>query len=107
MNDKDRYWLAGLFEGEAYFGTTYDRRLPQNIYPRIELQMTDRDVVEKVSRMLGIVMYETKRRSENRKPTWRVCVTGKKAKQIMHYLMPLMGERRKARILEVLATVTR
>lgn len=48
--EHDRYWLAGLLEGEGSFlkGPPSAPR-----YPVLSLQMTDEDVVARVAAMLG------------------------------------------------------
>ncbi|QDF14205.1 LAGLIDADG endonuclease [Microbacterium phage GardenState] len=91
----DLLWLAGLLEGEGAFDAHRGR------YPRIRLQMTDRDVVERVAKLLGT----TVRLSLKRAPasaTWNAELSGDRAAEIMAALLPYMGARRSARIAEVL-----
>lgn len=96
MDRKDLYWLAGLLEGEGSF----QKPAPcEPKYPRITLQMTDADVVQRVATLFGrnrICSFKSKR--ANHKDSYSILVKGKRAVQIMGDLYPLMGERRKQQI---------
>ena len=53
MTDIDAAWLSGLLEGEGYFQITK----PKPNHPTqvlIRLAMTDKDVVEKASKLLNV-----------------------------------------------------
>ncbi|AWY05721.1 HNH endonuclease [Microbacterium phage Gretchen] len=89
-------WLAGLLEGEGAFDLHRQR------YPRIRLQMTDRDVVARAATLMGT----TVRASLKRPPastTWNAEVSGERAATIMAALLPYMGARRSRRIGDTLA----
>lgn len=92
----DLIWLAGLLEGEGAFDAHRQR------YPRIRLQMTDRDTVERAARLMGT----TVRLSLKRAPasaTWNAELSGDRAAAIMATLLPHMGARRSQRIADVLS----
>lgn len=89
-------WMAGLLEGEAWFGL--DRG------PAIVLRMSDRDVVDRVAVLWG------GRKVDCLKPgllgkldSHRVRIGGRKAQEVMRRIRPWLGERRAARVDELLA----
>ena len=96
MDVQTLYWLAGLLEGEGSFmrGTPSCPNLPV-----IALQMTDEDIVAKVSQIFGVKYSKdkpSKRHVEN--PHWKrvysVRIKGQRAVDIMQEIFPLMGIRR-------------
>jgi hypothetical protein len=84
-------WLAGILEGEGCF--------EYQCSPGIKLGMTDRDIVERVSlalgrnRVRGPYQYHG-----NKKPVFYTEIWGSSAIAWMRRLLPLMGERRSAKI---------
>lgn len=92
----DLIWLAGLTEGEATFDAHRGR------YPRIRVQMTDRDTVERVAHLLGTTVRLSLRQAPA-SPTWNAELSGDRAGAVMAALLPFMGTRRSQRIAEVLA----
>jgi len=62
--------------------------------------MTDKDVIERVSRLLGAGIYvvPTARRNSVWKPSYRVILRSNRAVQLMLQLKPLMGMRRQQQI---------
>jgi hypothetical protein len=90
--DTDTSWLAGLLEGEGYFGCVR----PHTV--RIALTMIDRDVVERAALMLGAKVYPIQARQENWMPSWGVTVYGQCAPDIAGKLEPLLGRRRREQI---------
>lgn len=92
-------WLAGLLEGEAYFGAA--RSSPGS--PVIRLGMTDRDVVMKVGAAFKAKTYLVPRRArENRKDYHQVALCGRTAAGLMMTLYPFLGMRRRQRVRELL-----
>lgn len=91
-------WLAGLLEGEGTFSS-------QSGYPRISVQMTDQDVVERAAAILGIrnVHLHEEKRNPEWLPTHVAALTGSRAAPWMRTLRPLMGERRGREIDRALA----
>lgn len=72
--------------------------------PYITVQMTDRDVVERVAWVLGGKVrgpYQPKR--EGSKPTWVCSISSNRAVSWMLTLYSLMGERRRAQIADVVS----
>lgn len=97
-------WLAGLLEGEGSFCKAPPS---ESNRPRISLQMTDKDVVEKVAKMFGVAyMYPRRHVGTTWKQCFQVVLRGKRAIELMKHLYPYMGERRKSRIDEVIASYT-
>jgi hypothetical protein len=94
LHTNDLHWLAGLIEGEGSFGF-YHSSL------RLTILMTDRDVMERVSTLLGAPVRDLAPRP-NAKPQFRVTVYGRVAAGWAMTLWSLMGERRRAKISEVL-----
>jgi hypothetical protein len=94
LNEKDLCWLAGLLEGEAYFG--YINEL------RIKLIMTDKDVVDRVANYFGVKVYTRAPRKPHHKVGYLCSIYGKKAKPWFEALRPLMGLRRYNKISQCL-----
>ena len=98
---KDIYWLAGLLEGDGSFSNS-------NGSPHIQLSMADVDVVKRAQRALRakrVRSYSRQRHDGRTGPThWHETrITGTRAAGWMMTLYPLMGQRRQARIRELLA----
>ncbi len=97
MDNRVLHWLAGLLEGEGSF-----LKPPPSDpnRPRISLQMTDRDIIERVNMLFGMKYFKTEAASpeENRKACYHVCLRGRKAVVLMKELYTLMGLRRRAQI---------
>ncbi|KKL80884.1 hypothetical protein LCGC14_2000310 [marine sediment metagenome] len=85
---KEVAWLAGLLEGEGYFG------LNNGKYPVIKLGMTDGDIVAKVSTLMNS-------RVRRRKNMYITQVNGVHAVEWMMTLYVFFGKRRR----EVVASV--
>lgn len=91
-------WAAGLLEGEGCFTS-------HTSAPYILLDMTDKDVIEKLHSVFpsgnirGPYTHKTK---PHNKPRWRFDAFGRKAKEIMEIVRPFMGQRRGAKIDELL-----
>jgi hypothetical protein len=92
----DLMWLAGLCEGEAYFGAR------PNGYPRMSIEATDRDVVGRCAMLMGGKVRARLQRHANAAPTYVTEVTGDKALEVMQALLPHMGARRSSKILEII-----
>lgn len=94
-------WLAGLLDGEGAF--VWHKTIRDKGRPRIEISMTDRDVVERVaavfhSNTLGPYgPYTTQK-----KHYWYTHVSGARAIAIMLSIYTFMSHRRKQRIEELL-----
>jgi hypothetical protein len=96
MKDRDKYWLAGLLEGEGSFMAGPPSQPNQ---PRIACQMADRDVIERLAELFGVsYIHESTPNNENWATTYRTEVRGANAMELMRLLRPLMGERRQQQI---------
>ena len=91
MELKDIYWVAGILEGEGSFGFYRGS-------PCIQVQMTDKDVIERVASILGLNMRSPWVRKDGHKPVWSCVASGKKAAQWMMTLLPILGERRREKV---------
>lgn len=96
MDRDDLMWLAGLLEGEGYFGA----RATGN--PRLSIECTDRDVAGRAAMLLDGKLRARMQRNERCAPTYICEVTGEKAALVMQQLLPHMGARRSSRIMEIL-----
>ena len=92
----DIRWLAGYLEGEGCFTFTGDKYR----YPRIVVESTDEDVIQRVSQLWGMKPHSVQHGSH--KTGYSVATTCTKAVSWMMTLYPLMGQRRQARIREIL-----
>ena len=92
----DIAWLAGLVEGEGCFknnGST----------PSIVVQMTDQDVIQKIANLFNTkIMGPYGPYAAQKQPTYIAQYSGKAAVGWMMTLYNLLGERRKAKIEELL-----
>jgi hypothetical protein len=97
-------WAAGLFEGEGCI--TQDSR---SKLPRLELSMSDKDVVEKFISTVGYGSLKSKDFSKYQpqyKVQWRWAI--QKASEVNRILMmflPYLGERRAYKALNALDTI--
>lgn len=96
MNMQDKFWLAGLLEGEGSF-----RKGPpckENL-PIISIQMTDKDVLEKVATLFNVsVVKGSKPKKDHHKQVYIVTLRGAKAVEVMTEIKSLMGHRRQEQI---------
>ncbi len=95
VSTADLHWLAGLLEGEGCFSH-------HKSTPVVSLGMTDFDVVERAHRLVpGAGKLAVSIVGQN-KPMHRWSVHSRDAIALMMTLYTLMGERRRARITELL-----
>ena len=102
MTEIELAWLVGLLEGEGSF-----LKAPPSSpnCPRISLEMTDRDIVERAATLMGGNAVERiNLRNVLWKPAYRVSLKGSRAVALMQILYPKMGVRRRAQIDAALAT---
>jgi hypothetical protein len=112
LSDPDIAWLAGLLEGEGSFmmaktkqgGKTYSS-------PRITVNMTDEDVIQRVATLFNTKVYTMPKYARDGyappKQQWRATLTGARAVALMEAMLPWMGERRSAKIAEILTEFSR
>lgn len=97
-----------MWEGEGSFFLYRNRPTGAKrdyFYARAVINMTDQDIIERVARLLGasVSVVPPPRKYPSRLTQHRVIVTGETACAFMHLIRPHMGERRGARIDELLA----
>ena len=93
MTDLEKGWLAGIMEGEGYC-KWIDAGSSQG-QAKFNLQMTDKDVVEKVARLLDLKVNTSPPKGRN-KQVYRIGMKSwDKVEQFCIDMMPLMGERRR------------
>lgn len=107
--DVDTAWIAGVLEGEGSFTLS---RMAKSLTARIDLGMTDIDVVARVRDAAGGIGGAVRARSivelrplymgNPRKMVYQWTVTGEPAIALMWRILPFMGSRRTDRILEVI-----
>ena len=104
IEPRDIHWLAGLLEGEGCFtGNTSHKG--RGVTPAIQLEILDRDIAERAARLLGgrlTVKSRPPGKHCSFKPICQVRLYGAPAVGWMMTLWTLLGERRRARIVEVL-----
>jgi hypothetical protein len=99
MLTSDIEWLAGLLEGEGYFG------MKTKSNPQICLDMGDEDVVARMARVVrGKCLGPYKPGPRSVIPRYRTNVSGVKAVGLMMTLHGLMGRRRQSQIERALLT---
>jgi hypothetical protein len=96
MLEQDLNWLAGLLEGEAWFGWKGT--------PIIAVQMSDLDVIKRVAQLFDRQWYPIRKdsRNKNGRPMYQVGISSQPAIELMQDLYLLMGERRKKQIRDVI-----
>ncbi len=91
-------WAAGLFEGEGCITHT-DKR-----YTRLKLKMTDRDVVERFCKIVGVgKVLPAKPSKAHYKPLFEwTCQRREDVHNILDTFLPYFGDRRAHKALDIL-----
>lgn len=111
ISQTDFAWLAGLLEGEGYFGIdnrSVDRYETSTTpaRPFIKLAMTDQDIVEKVSAMVGKSYFTAGRPTATGKTVYMLHIGARETvKSILLGILPYMGQRRSERINQCLELI--
>ena len=96
--EREFYWLAGLLEGEGYFGL---RRQGRDLV--IQVGSTDLDVIERANALLNATSIK-RRTLKSGKIFYTVTVCNQRhAERLMVMLRPIMSVRRAAAIDDCLA----
>jgi hypothetical protein len=103
MELADTAWLAGLLEGEGSFSCRTPARQPSSRTLIIQLNMTDKDVVEHAAELMAAPSIHNRKTKGNRKPSYLIVVSGYKAEKIMETILPFMGKRRRDKIISALS----
>lgn len=97
-------WLAGLMEGEGYFGLRSDTHTAQ-----VKLEMTDEDVVLRalllIQRITGrqhAITHVERKEKRNNLQTYVIAIYSKDAIKVMKKLIKYMGTRRRRKIWQTL-----
>lgn len=106
LTETDIAWIAGLLEGEAYFGIdnrSKDRYEISNSPPSpfIKISMVDEDIVQRLSKLLDKSYFSPSRKTVTGKQVYTLHI-GEKEKLlfILQKILPYMGVRRGERISE-------
>src|SRR5262249_47377725 len=101
MTETDLTWLAGLLEGEGSF-----LKAPPSDpnCPRVSLEMTDKDVVERAALLMDGKAVRINLKNILWKRSYRVIIKGSRAVRLMQLLYPLMCTRRRSQIEAALET---
>ena len=105
MTEVQIAWMAGLLEGEGCWLINHTKKWSS---PRILLQMTDEDVVRKAARITGVGKvggpYGPYKNSLGTKSWFKWDVNKRvDVEYLSGLVLPHMGTRRTAKILEVLS----
>jgi hypothetical protein len=104
-NEVDNAWLAGILEGEGCFTCSFQNG-SENPTPRIQLTMTDEDVVCKVATLLNTKVTSTDWRTKGDKAIYRTSLARKNdLLNTLTSIYPFMGQRRKAKIDELIKVI--
>ena len=105
-DDPNLTWAAGLIEGEGCFILSKDKRSNHH-KTAIQVEMTDKDVLEKLQRTLGGTIIESNypskfKRFPNAKPSWRWYIHKQKDLfDVLIKIMPFLNKRRLERAKEL------
>jgi len=98
MNSKELHWLAGLLEGEGWFGISKQSVRGKNYEnPAISVKMVDADIIYYVKRLAGHgSIGKADLPSGKTAYIWRT--SGEKAVKLMEELYLILGTRRQGQI---------
>jgi hypothetical protein len=99
MTTEELAWLAGLLEGEGSFFLA--KKSNGFAYPRVSLNMTDEDIIQRVASMLERRYWPFPRKPP-RKTQYALQLEGRPAIKLMEDILPFMGIRRSAKIQELI-----
>lgn len=102
-NEVDAAWAAGLFEGEGSFSVQTQKK-GRKVQISARLAMTDYDVVRKFHAIVQMgATHERHGRRPNEKPCLVWCIgEAEKVRELIALFLPYLGERRRAKALELL-----
>jgi hypothetical protein len=106
--DSSFLWAAALIEGEGCFVISKDKR-SNYVSCKIQLEMTDKDVIDRLHGIIGGRVHENnapskKAKFPNAKDSWRLVLT--KQEDVFNALlriMPFLGQRRLTKAKEMFA----
>ena len=109
LTETDVAWIAGLLEGEGYFGIdnrSKDRyeisKTPPS--PFIKVSMVDEDIIQRLSKLLDKSYFSPSRKTVTGKQVYTLHIGEKeKVLSILQQILPYMGVRRGERITECIS----
>jgi hypothetical protein len=96
LDNPTLYWIAGLLEGEGYFGLASYQRT--NSTPNVAVNMTDCDIIERIASIWGVQSVRLKPRQAHWNDTYLAKLRGTRANEFMQLIFPIMGQRRQTQI---------
>lgn len=91
-------WSAGLFEGE---GTIFIANIKGYSYPRLEMKMTDSDIIDRFHAIWGGNVRHVPARDKMKKDAYCWQMNNKETcKRIIELMWPYLGERRRLKAKE-------
>ena len=109
LTETDVAWIAGLLEGEGYFGIdnrSKDRYETSKIPPApfIKVSMVDEDIIQRLSKLLDKPYFSPSRKTVTGKQVYTLHIGEKeKVLSILQQILPYMGVRRGERIKECIS----
>ena len=99
--------LAGIFEGEGWFGLNKTKNPTFTPTAVLEVQMSDEDVVQKFQRYCNTnkKIHFKRKRKEHYKDQYRFTLSGSRALQLMEEMLPYLGIRRKQQYYAVVQSI--
>lgn len=101
MTEFELGWVIGLIEGEGAFVASQDKRRPTTYSVKIQVEMTDKDMIYRLNELVPGRVWESNypsraKRFPNAKPSWRWAISDKqRVKQLIEITYPYMSIRRK------------
>jgi len=109
LTETDIAWIAGLLEGEGYFGIDNRSKDRYEISktppaPFIKISMVDEDIIQRLSKLLDKSYFSPSRKTVTGKQVYTLHI-GEKEKVlfILQKILPYMGVRRGERITECIS----
>jgi len=99
MTSEEIAWLAGIIEGEGYFGIYKGQWKPG--IARLQIGMTDRDVIEKIANLLNTTV-SINNRGKKKTCYFTSLARRRDLKRLLISILPYMGNRRSSKIHELL-----
>jgi hypothetical protein len=96
---RDIAWVAGIVEGEGCLNAGFKH---PRWSPHMAIVMTDEDVLQKLAGILSTKVTGPYKYTRNRKPFYRVEISGRKALAWMLTLYTFFGTRRREKVREIL-----
>lgn len=99
LTEAEWAWIAGLLEGEGSFGLTDGTR------PRVEINMTDYDVILRIANLLQVgKLQDVPRAKYGSKDSLHLDIRkARDAVWVMQSVLPWMGNRRAMKITQILS----